>query len=716
MKSPKNIFFAMLISAICLLFLFTNLSSQQTAGELYEKALYLEEAKGDLQKAIELYEKILKQFPEIRGVAAKAQLHIGLCYEKLGLKEAQKAFQKVIDNFPEQAEAVKVAREKLLVLLKAQAIVEEADKGFTIQKVWTGSEADGLAAISPDGRYLAYTDWNTGNLAILEITTGEKRNLTNKGSWIESREFALFLAWSPDSKQIAYNWWDEPNYVDMRVIALDGSKPHTIHKTKNPDKEVALVYEWSPDGKHILTLFWEEDLAGKIGLVSVADGSEYIIKTLELKRVGFNEVFNIGFSPDGQYIIYDYPAEENSLNSDIYLLSVDGKQEIPLVEHPAHDVFLGWMPDGKNIIFASDRRGTLDAWIMTVEKGKRKRDPELIKESIGEIYPQGFTQKGSFYYVTSKSAMNVYVTALDSGTGNVIAPPKNPIKHLGKSTHSPSYSPDGKSLAFVSVRGLQINTRSVLCIRSLETGKDQELIPELNDFWDLRWSPDSRFILALAADKSDRTGHSLICTIDTRSGEVSPIAKCQLPRRQQWFVSAEWSLDGKSIFYVRNDKDLCQLLVRDLEEGKERELYRASRADRFTISRSPDGKWLSLFNFRSENTALKIIPAAGGEPRELCKFEHALNWKISAEWTADGKYILYLKQISEKDEEMGMMSELWRIPIEGGEVQYLGLTMARISQLSTHPDGSQIAFSSYGPSLTQPELWVMENFLPEDKQ
>ena len=61
---------------------------QQTAGELFEKALYVEEGQGDLQKAIELYQDIVKRFPENREVAAKAQLHIGLCYEKLGTKEA----------------------------------------------------------------------------------------------------------------------------------------------------------------------------------------------------------------------------------------------------------------------------------------------------------------------------------------------------------------------------------------------------------------------------------------------------------------------------------------------------------------------------------------------------------------------------------------------------------------------------------------------------
>ena len=369
MNKKKNLIMVILFLA-GVSFLFSSLIRQETARELFERALYLEETKGNLEKAIEVYLRIVKEFPDERATAANAQLHIGLCYEKLGLKEALKAFQKVVENYAEQAEAVRVAREKLEILSRAQTVVEKGGREFTIRKVWTGPEADSRGEISPDGRFLAYTDWTTGDLAILDITTGEKRRLTDKGSWIKSNEFALLLTWSPDSKQIAYNWWDEPNYVDMRVVALDGSKPRTIHKVKNPDSINAVVNGWSPDGKYILTQFWESETI-KIGFVSVADGSERIIKTLNLKRLGYNAGMKMGYSPDGRYIAYSYP-EEDSPSSDIFLLSVDGKEELPLIEHPANDVYLGWVPDGKSILFASDRRGSMDAYAIQVENGKPK--------------------------------------------------------------------------------------------------------------------------------------------------------------------------------------------------------------------------------------------------------------------------------------------------------------------------------------------------------
>jgi len=708
-----------LAAAVCAAFALQNSSEHKV---LFEKAKFTMETKGDLKGAIKLFEEIIRKYPNEREYAAKSQLYIGMCYEKLGQEQsnqAQQAFQKVVENYPDQTDAVKVAKDKLSVLQRAQTVVEKGGKEFAIRKVWTGPEADSRGEISPDGKFLAYTDWTTGDLAILDITTGEKRHLTDKGPWTKSNEYALLLTWSPDSKQIAYNWWDEPNYVDMRVVALDGSKPRTIHKVKNPDSIVALVNRWSPDGKYILTQFWENRETIKIGLVSVADGSERIIKTLNQKRLGYSEVMNMGYSPDGRYIAYSYP-EEDSPSSDIFLLSVDGKEELPLIEHPANDVYLGWVPDGKSILFASDRRGSMDAYTILIENGKPKGNPELVKTDMGEISPLGFSKAGSFYYVSSESPENVYLATIDPETGKIRELPKTPIKHLGKSTHASAFSPDGKNLAFVSVRGLQTNPRNILCVRSLETGKDREFVTEFAGIRTLKWAPNNRLILALATDTRDRSGRDLICLIDTKTGEVTPIAKCELPRRQQSFQTPEWSVDGKSIYYIFSDekKRTRQVLLRNLETGIEKELFQAPTwEERIVLALSPDGKWLAMIlNPREKAKTVIIMPAVGGESRELYKFEYAQSWIGPVAWTADGKHILFVKGGAfEKADETASIAELWQVSVESREAQNLGLTSAMIWQLSAHPDGRQIAFDSYGPSRQMSELWVMENFLPEEK-
>ncbi len=89
MKNTKKPVFIFLL-LIAAFFFITNTSlSQQTAGQLFEKALYMEEATGELKKAIEVYQTIVNKFRDNRLVAAMAQLHIGICYEKLGKQAAK---------------------------------------------------------------------------------------------------------------------------------------------------------------------------------------------------------------------------------------------------------------------------------------------------------------------------------------------------------------------------------------------------------------------------------------------------------------------------------------------------------------------------------------------------------------------------------------------------------------------------------------------------
>ncbi len=80
--------------------------------------------------------------------------------------------------------------------------VEDPTKGAPeLSKV---AEVDITRSVSPDGRFLTYTDWSTGNLAVRDLKSGEERHLTNKGSWLDSDEFALFSTISPDSQQFVF--------------------------------------------------------------------------------------------------------------------------------------------------------------------------------------------------------------------------------------------------------------------------------------------------------------------------------------------------------------------------------------------------------------------------------------------------------------------------------------------------------------------------------
>ena len=294
----------------------------QNGYDLFQKALAKERAEGNLEEAIALYKQVVNEAKD-ESLSAKAQFRIGICYEKLGqkkAKQAQEAFQKVISEYPGQRDIVKMAQEKLSNLIQAESSVEQADRGINVHLVMEGTDPDALrmmGAPSPVGRYVSFTDWDTGNVAVYEIATKKKWPLSGKKDW-KDKGWCENSRWSPDSKKIAYSWWINDNKNDLRIVGLDGSEPRILTKSY----PWIICSDWSPDGDYILARIFSMLGGSRISLISVADGS---IKTVRKGKEGDG---NMRFSPDGMHITFDFLSKEGS-ESDIYLLSIDGKTEVP---------------------------------------------------------------------------------------------------------------------------------------------------------------------------------------------------------------------------------------------------------------------------------------------------------------------------------------------------------------------------------------------------
>jgi len=696
--------YSILIAVLMVLSLSFGSLAPQNGYDLFQKALAKERGEGNLEEAIALYKKVVEEAKD-KSLAAKAQLRIGICYEKLGREEAQKAYQKVIDNYPGQTETIKIAKEKLSILMKAQTVVEKGDKEFKIRKVWAGSDVSTSGVPSPDGRYLSCVN-ETGDLVIREMATGKKLSLTNKGSWEESAEFASTSRWSPDGKRVVYKWFNKDNFYDLRIIGLDGSGPRVLFQ----NKEVEVVpADWSPNSKYILAFFLQKK-QGKlqIVLVSVADGSVRVLKTLDERYPESRALFSL----NGEYIAYDFRPQKDIQQRDISLLLTEGNLEIPLIKHQADERLLGWTPDGKSVLFVSNRTGTTDVWLIRVTEGKPQGTPELIKKDIGQIWPMGFINKGSFYYSIETTMVDVYIASLDMKEGKFLEQPTKAAQRFEGFNLVPDWSPDGNYLAYVSYRSIEGKDFCVLCLRSVKTGEIRTVFsPQLNYFRYISWAPDGRSIIAIGLDKENRSG---MYKIDVQTGDATSIVQFE---RGTIIKQPAWSLDGKAIFYPYTQwtKKLSLVLMRDLETGQEKELYRKiAPPDIGSVTLSPDGKYLAFLTAemvdKKLTDVLRVIPAAGGKPCDLIKVPLPETIGPYA-WTPTGREILFAKGLDYRKQDK--KCKLWMIPAEGGEARNLGLTIDRIFNLSIHPDGKRIAFTSGTPSA---EVWVMENFLPKNKK
>ena len=126
----------------------------------------------------------------------------------------------------------------------------------TVRRVSTVGQYVGLSrfgsSVSPDGRFLAYTDWTTGDLAVRDLATGEERRVTDKGPFSKVVEFAeSFMQFSGNGKQVAHIW--DRNGYELRLINVDGSGSRFIYRNEPGQGEV-LAFDWTADEKYLAAL------------------------------------------------------------------------------------------------------------------------------------------------------------------------------------------------------------------------------------------------------------------------------------------------------------------------------------------------------------------------------------------------------------------------------------------------------------------------------
>jgi Tol biopolymer transport system component len=679
-----------------------NQIQDQKAQVALQAAIKTETIDGDLRSAIEQYKRIVSMQGAGRATVATALLRMGQCHEKLGdanTQEARKAYEQVAREYGDQAAQAQIARTRLAELTGPPSRTAGAE--MNIRRIWSVSTGDIVESSSPDGRYLSIYDAESGgDLALWEIASGRKRRLTNKDrSTIES---VLGSTWSPDSKKIAYCWLTKDYTGGLRIIGIDGSEPRILGPVWPLD--------WSPDGKSILAVVPKNNSNPEmLALVSVADGSMTTLGTAEKPIDSWS--WDAGYSADGKYIVYDNRQQEGSPERDIFITSTDGKQGMPLVTHPADDQLLGWVPGSDTVLFASDRTGTMDAWALHVVDGKPRGEPVLVKKDIGQISPLGFTDEGAFFYSLEVNVVDIFEGSLDLAKGTVTAPPKKIPQSVVGTNLSPGWSPDGKSLAYVSERKGEASSQSsyILCIRSEQTGEEREIPLSIESFWKMQWAADSGAVFATMSDKKKQG----LYKIDIQTGRQALLA------RSGWSESLikdfAVSPDGKSVYYAlfQWTKKLVTIIAYDLETGQEKEVYRKeSPPDLGFMAVSPDGKYLSFTTADNMEKAMnrgfviRIMPTEGGDTRDL--LQGTLETFTKHAWTPDGKSILFINRTANtKDEKR----ELWQVDSAGGEPKKINLGMEPC-EIRLHPDGRRIVFTS---GIKAKEIWTMENFLPPAK-
>ncbi|MHC4540893.1 MAG: M56 family metallopeptidase [Planctomycetota bacterium] len=536
---------------------------------------------------------------------------------------------------------------------------------------------------SLDGKYMATTT-HKGKLVVSESATGKKWNLTEQGGVAGVGILPLI---SPDNTKIVYLWSTfEKRTWEVRVVAFDGSDDRLL------SSEWIDFDTWSPDGQFLFGRHARPDKDNSTWLMkmSVDDGSMQYIDIVDAKGLS-----KVDVSSDGRFLAY-HRIDKTTSKSDIFIFDLLENRESILVRDPADDKLLGWTPDGQHIFFTSDRMGTSDGWLLAVQQGKPKGLPRMIKPGLGDLVPIRLTRDGSLYYTVQYNAWNVYTVELDVAAGKAMSEPKA-VRDMGKDG-SPDWSPDGRYLAYCSEPDQ--SKPQVIRIRTLATGEERELKPDLPHFKYLRWHPDSRHLLAPYLKSAGLAG---VSQIDIQTGQCRDLLTAPVVGSER-IRQAEMSADGKTLAYRIRKGNGNRLIVKDMETGREKVLLSTENTVQNPMHGGnswallPEGKQVALSFLDGASHQLKTMSVADKTTRTIVSSFFGQLTCIN-----DGRDLLFVRGKGDK--------ELWRVSTAGSEPQKVWECEQLIINPRLHPDGRHLAFVS-GTFIS--EMWVMENFLPEE--
>jgi len=347
--------------------------------------------------------------------------------------------------------------------------------------VFTDAAVTLLGAPSLDGRFLSLVE--QGDLAIRDLATGRSTKLTKAAG----QEFAYFSAISRDSKTVAYAWFNAEGFYELRVIPITGGQPRTLYK--NPEAGFVQPTAWTPDSKFVLTLLFRKDNVSQIALVPAEGGDTKVLRSL-------NWVYpkRMDISPDGQTLIYDSFAPGSTTLRTIYSLTLDGATEKRVVNEPGNHLFPLYAPDGKSIFYLSDDD--------LMERPVAGGPPRVVQKGIGRALPLGITRERVLYYGLRTGASDVFLADID----NIAKTARRASVQFPNRNLAPSFSPDGKRLAYLSRRGTENFGQESRTVVIRDAEKETELPVKMAHIERVHWRPDAQAVYLSGSDGRGRGG------------------------------------------------------------------------------------------------------------------------------------------------------------------------------------------------------------------
>jgi serine/threonine protein kinase len=446
---------------------------------------------------------------------------------------------------------------------------------------------------SPDGSLIAFVGEEDGVLYTVHPDGSGKQELRRF-----PEERPVSLAWSPDGRLVALHLVPRTGARAGRlaVIPLDGGDARTLHT--DPFSSLTSSLAWSGSGRALLYAVGEgTSLDQGIAIKGTGRVVSHDVETDQVRTLFWTAkpASNLAVAGTGS-LLFDATARLENLRS-VPLLPHHGLTGSTwLTRGSCLDRQPAFSPDGRLVVFSSNRGGNLDLWTLSRSDGRIRR----ITDDAARDWDPAFTSDGAGILWSSERGghLEVWIAALDGSAARQVT-------RDGVDAENPTMTRDGRWIVYASA---DPSKRGIWKIHPDGSGA---VSIALGPFFLPEVSPDGRFVAYLDSTSSQPRRTIRVRRVEDGSEVPPSIGIDRNGNEDSNFGRPRWLPGGSALAFLAADTDgLSGVFAQDFVPGKETSATRRRLAGFFPDVRSesfgfaPDGSEIVLSGLEEHSQVL----------------------------------------------------------------------------------------------------------------